>query len=353
MTFHGSEYQRFNKSTVKNLKGMTCSVSYCKHTSVKVAIGTSFHNIKNAKLKNILATTEHPVFNISPYDLLKVIESAKTPTEQYLVSISFLVNTGFLNTNNCGLNLDSLEVDKYYPHFINLIPLIMQFSREKEEGILKKKDRKDHDILPVYKVSTINCESGSQLKQYLKLLYSQIDSLLMGGMPIVKDEFMLDDEIALEQEIKKILSNYKVSHKLYSEKLGQWALRSISIHNDDVTPQQLKAFKYYLNAPVNKLREEVLRQIIKEIKDLLSYEDADRENSLLVIRHLEAKLETICDFNDKLGFITLEAEISKNEGALIQYETRTKVTDNFAVVVNRKPSGDSALERLRNKFKKG
>lgn len=338
-----------NEATLKELKTMTASISYCRHTHIKIVIGTEFHN---SSLKNKLVRSEHPVFNLDCKQLIRLLKECRTPTEKYLASTALLVKSGLFDTSHYGLHLDSRNFAIVERELMKILTPLVNYINTAVEMRVE---------LPTLVISPDNCESGSMIKNYFRTIGNRLEAYYTSLIPHhnrKSNALAMDDEIELERDLIKILSGYSLKATRYSPRTGKWAIKQMRIKNADITEQQLVTISHYLNNPtLERLNIDTLKSVIVLAKESLPYEDSDRANSLMVIRHLEAKLETINNINASLGFITLEEESSYNKDALMRYTTKTKVTDSITinntvkvVVTNPNPSGMTALDRMRAKF---
>ncbi len=344
-----SQPTQHDTETLKTLKEISATISFCHHTNIKIAVGTHFHN---SSIKNKLVRNSHPVFGLSPLELITLLSESRTPTEKYLAVTALLVNTGLISTKRCGLYLESeKEVNKIFKALVRVIKPLSKYIRTENHHKLD---------LPTLIISRDNNTSGSRIALYLKEVSKQLH-LYYGDNPLTAQEKKrekLEDELALEVELNRILNTYHLKGSKYTPKLGQWAIKQMHIKNEDLTGTQADTIRHYLNSTnLDRLNVGTLQKVIKIAKASLPYEDDNREQSLLVIRHLEAKLETIHNIVASLDFITVKEEEQHNKGANVKYTTKTKVSDmsfhnNVVVKVsNNKPTGDSPLARMLNKFK--
>lgn len=333
---------------LRTLREVTATISYCYHTNVKIAVGTHFHNSSVSKR---LVKSTHPVFALEPLDLITLIAESKTPTEKYLSTAALLINSGLLNTSRCGLYWQESDVEKVFKALIRIIkPLTQYFTTGNKHQL----------TLPTLMISRENNTSGDRVAIYLKEISKQLH-LYYGNNPLSvreKNREKLEDELALELELNKILNAYNLRSSKYTPKLGQWAIKQMRIKNDELTSTQVEGIRHYLNSTnLDRLSVGTLQKVIALTKNSLPYDDDVREQSLLVIRHLEAKLETIHNIVASLDFITIADEEQYNRGANVKYTTKTKVQDmtfknNVVVkVANTKPIGESPLARMLNKYK--
>lgn len=325
----------------KKSSALSASISYCRHCNVKIVIGTEFSN--SPELNEI--KREHPAFGLHPLQLVSLFSKAKTPTEKYISAVALLVKLKLIDTTDCGLILEQKESYKVEKQLAGMLTTISNWLNQKIKV-----------SLPTLKISEDNNTKGSNIVEFLKEVNSTLESKCGVFASLTKkvNETKLDDEIELERDIRRILETYHLSNKnkKYNPKLGKWAVKELKA-NTTFTSEQESLLLHYLNTDkVERLHTDILRKLINFCKNNLSYEEHNRTQSLLVIRHLEARLEHINKVSESLGFIILQEEESKNTKGQMTYKTKTKVKEVMSVrkVVNRKPTGETALDRLKAKF---
>jgi len=340
-----------NEQSLKSLKAITASISYCRHTHIKIVMGTEFHN---CKLKHKLFKSEHWVFQCSAYEIIELLSASKTPTEKYLCTVALLVTSGLVDTSRCALHLDTKEFRVIEKEMMQVLKPLLTYMNTKPDLQIE---------LPTFMVAVDNCENPCFLKEFLKTVRKRLQLFYGGGLESMQTKAerqagMLEDEIEHERKLVAILSDYSPRASRYNARTGKWAIKQMQIKNPDITEEQVEVIKHYLNNPtLESLDTTVLKEVTKLCKESLPYDEGMREQSLLIIKHLESKLRTINDINASLGFIVLENELVHNEAANISYTTKSKVsndviynTTKIVKITNSNPQGLTALDRAKAKF---
>lgn len=344
------------------LRSISATISYCRHTNTKLAISTSFLSSRTAHKAGAIAS-EHPLFSLPLPTIHDIYQESSTTTERYISMVAYLVGVGVVTTRETGLHLETHELDKVLPvfrHFLYITLPLIHDAKALERATSR---------WPVLVISNENRTSGGVLKDHLQhcidiLEASDICLTKLVSLRHASAEEALSQELAdlwdnadEERRVRRMVAQGAVASKKYTPKIGQWALKKVRSNDFEsaISEEQLDSLRYHLNAPAEKLLESNLRQCIAILKDYLGYEDYERTKSLLVIRHLECKLEDIVSAKADYGFVIAEVEESRNEKGLVSYDLRTasKALEGAkAKVVNRRPVGSSALARMMNKFGK-
>lgn len=329
-----------NSSTVTTKVGSTFSgqVSYCKHTHIAIVLTNSF---QFGATRGEFIAAEHPVFHadtkwLERTYLTMMRKECGTTTEKYLLVTAMLRAYGLLDTSRCGLHLGSEEFYRVWDAFG---ALMTEFGESIRASKLPK-------FVATYVVSENNASSGRALACYLKELQAELHHnyavITAGKLPAKTSKQMLDDEIELEQELKRILNS---NSGKYLPKHGKAACLELG-RLEHIGDAQVNLVRKYLFAEdFDKLHTGVLRQVIDICANGLDFTDNfTRVRNLLVMRHLEAKLETILNIEKDAGFILLEMEAGKAD--TIKYQTRTKVTETSKIETVRVASTTATGEKL-------
>lgn len=331
----------------KRMKTITASISYCHHTHTKISIGTNFTNCPEL---TAFIKDQHPLFS-NDFPLataIRVYGKSKTTTERYIAMTAILVKARIIDTTVSGLMLDGEQVDYLKSAFDALVAVINQ--------CLNFKFSLPIDTLHI----TDDLASDSKrLHLHLKGSAQAIDSATYaaGGTRLLEvsdratEKLRLEDEISLEQELKKVLVGYNATTSAkYDSNLNRWTRRALN--RSDMTDEQIDTAMKILNTHPDNLRTGLVEAILPTVTESLCYDDeASRRNSALVIRHLEYKIELQMACLYKSGFVVeVLAEEAKQDKAMIQYATKTRaVEDKIVAKISVKRS--SVLEAMRAKLK--
>lgn len=349
-----------NNSNSSNSSNTTAMISYCKHTATKLVASTSFKNSRTASKYN-LVPSEHGIFALALPVIYDIFSEVQTPTEQYIAMTAYLVNLGVVSTRDMPMTLETNDLVKVLPIFKQLAVITLSIVSD------RKRLARLRDEVPMLMVN--DSTNGKSLKDHLKYCISIIEASSISRYCTVLQKELSDSGMALdriadlysvadaESELVMALASYRTNSTVnarYSRRLGAWAIKQIIANTEDDDTYNSKVIEAIRNAifqPTDNLDADQLKKIILLVKEGLTYEDHEREQSLLVVRMLESKLEDMLSISFAFGFVTVEKETSKNTGAGMKYETRTKIVSVVNPVTNRNPEGKTALERMRNKFK--
>ncbi len=339
---------RVNTGLPKRMKTISASIAYCHHTNVQISVGTSFTNCP--ELTRFIRA-EHGIFDslVPLATAIKIYGKSRTTTERYIAMVAVLVKAKIVDTSEVGFILDGSAVDSLQPAFEQLLAILNQ--------CLAFRFTAPVNILVI---DSINQCDAKRLKQQIVDVAQELDSanFAAGGSKIIPNDtkktkqLQLDDEIALEKELSKILSGYDSFSKSdgtsikYSKELNRWTRRALN--RSDMTDEQITTAMKILNTVPDKLRTGTVEAVLPLIRESLSYDDeVSRRNSAIVIRHLEYKIELQLACLHKSGFVSeVVAEEIKNDLAATKYIANTKVVQDKAIeAVSKKVS--PALARLR------
>jgi hypothetical protein len=292
------------------LSDYSATTSYCQHTGVKLVIGTEF---QQTSLRGKFLKHEHPIFSLSTNRLFKVIGQSFNkcnPTEKYLLMVAFMrqitTNTSgtkqpILDTSKHPLLLEENVVIKLSESFYYLVKAYEGLSRSNQPL----------PVLPVYRVDFELSQNASALIAFVKRVTNLLDQASNSWIkPEATTTEKLDDEIQLEQQLKKILNNYNSASrpKAYSSKLGKWAVKQLVIVAPHLKDDKIASISYYIQCTSLNLDEELLKEYIGLLSDVLPMDEMHREMSLLVITHLKSKLSNIYKELENYGFDLIEDE---------------------------------------------
>jgi hypothetical protein len=340
-------------NTNNNTSHWTATVSYCKHTATKLVVSTSFKNSRTATKHNLISS-EHNIFALPLAVIYDICGECTTPTEKYIAMTAYLVKLGVISTRDMPLQLEDTDMTKVAPVFREFAILTQSLISD------ARRVREFKDTIPMMLVN--EGTNGTTLKQHLRYCISVVEAsrlaqyttqiqreLASSGMSLdrIADIYEQADS---ETEMMDMLRGYKSKNSRYSKQLGAWAVKQI-IANTDYNSRVIEAIRNAIFKSIDDLEVEPLKRIIVLVKEGLTYEDHEREQALLVVRMLESKLEDMLSISYSFGFVRIEKEVSRNTSANVKYDTRTKVININSTVTNRNPTGATALDRLRNKFK--
>jgi hypothetical protein len=327
------------------LRKYTATTSYCQHTGIKIVIGTEF---QNSSLRGRFLPTEHPVFTLSAPKLIALVlemQHKANPTEQHLLLIATLNKLGLI-VHHAPFMVDTADTTngKVWDAFIPLVLTHNAFTS----------NAKPIPALPLLAISEDT--TGADILTYIKTITADLNSYIV--TPVLSKADRLGDELDLERELKSLLSSYnrsKVS-KAYNAKLGRWALKVLmdTANISDEQYRQVEVCLFSKNA--HRLSSDILRSSVGLLKSIMPLSTSTRTNSLLVIRHIESKLEELGAVTADFGFTILEDEDASIKGEHgITYTTRTKSVPRLVstLVAATSPivtDGMTALERLAAKF---
>jgi hypothetical protein len=347
------------KRTTDN--AMTLAVSYCMHTGTKIVIGNNFKNCPTARKHNLIAS-EHPIFALPSAVIYNIYSESTTPTEHYISMVAYLVKLRAITTRDCALAFehDAIEVCKqrFREFLIMTLPLIHDKKKLAKLSIptlvISEENCSSGDVLKNHLINCCNLIEADKLSEHSARVQREIANSSMHLDAIANLYSLADSEQSLNQQLQnyKLVESKKEASTSHSKQMAAWAMKQIKC-NTDYSLETLGAIRHALFQSTDRYTEERFKYIIQLVKDGLTYEDHERSNSLLVIRMLEAKLENLLNISLAFGFVDVEFEDSFNEAAITQYKTRTKLVakpDAKLVIANRKPTGESALDRLKNKF---
>lgn len=327
-------------------KDFSGSMSYCRHTNIKVVIGTEFHN---SSFRSRAVKAQHWIFDLGALDILRLYKEAKTPTERYLSSIAILHSVGLVDTTRYSFHIDNAEVvDKIRRGINRMVEALHNY-------IIN--DNNLEIVLPSFIVTADN-DNGKTLYSFLETIAIQLNASYGSGLAGAKATAKLHtlEEQELAEELRRI-ANTPVFAKKYTTAVGAWAIKEIKHKMPDMSQDSLDKIRHYLNtSKVETLEEDALAVLTKRIGDWLPYDNATaKRNSLLVIEHLKARLNAKRDITEALGFITTKEQEQYLAGPDVIVKERVAKTTQYKEVdrkvTNTAPAGSSPLERLRNKFK--
>lgn len=352
--------------TTPPLTTMTAALSYCKHTGVKLAISTTFANCPTAHKHNIVAL-EHPIFGLALPVRYAIYSESKTPTERHVAMVAILVGLEVLDTTRQPVMLESHEVDALHLQFREFLNLTSALIHDSKKLAAMR--------LPMLRTGRDTPVNGERIKTHIDWCGEIVEAseagyfatrIKMEGRRTGYDvDQVLDlyDSADDERALVAMLSA-KPSKTITASrgKLNGWAMKSIK-RNTEYSQDQLDFIKYHMHTTSDQLLVDNLRSAIKLTKAGLTYEDYEREQSLLVIRMLESKLEEVLEVEQSYGFVDLEDMETSNDSATITYTTKTKAvprglatlgTNNAGALAGKPTSlamaavqkGDSALGRL-------
>lgn len=347
-----TDYRKLPLSVRHNYSGQ---VSYCQHTHIKLVTSDLF---SRTRLSSSAVIAEHPVFQLTPSTLMKTwLGESLTTTEKYLISTAFLVRIGAITTTDkdcCGLHITDKEFAKYEQIFHELVTSVgYQIVLHPQWRLLQ------------LRITPEVADSGTRIKHHIENLLEQIQSLLLeegiSSQLAARSTCSggdLDDAVEHEAQLRKLLQSYTI--KSYNAKLGQWAVRQLqSLSHDSISSVEIEVVQFCLNAPDGKLRDTLLKQSIDLLKTHLDFvNDDSRNKAVLVVRHLQHKLEQIYKEVETLGFITLDIDIEAGRGTGVNYSAKTKVKSELQLslkkaIRDKQASGadnSGALARLRERI---
>ena len=337
------------------------TLSYCQHTHIKLVMSDHF---SRTRINGAAVLSEHPVFNLSLHDLINLwVRESLTVTEKYLASTALLVKINVINTTGkdcCGLHIDENEFAKYEQIFNELVVTYgYQLATH------------THWSLTNLRITPEIASSGKRIKHHIENIIEQVESLLLEegiSQQLSKRNCTgaddLDDAVEFEAQLRKSLQQY--NQRTYSSKLGQWAIRQLqSLSHDTISSDEIEVVQFCLNAPDIKLRDTLLKQSIELLKSNLDFMHNDSRNkAVLVVRHLQHKLESIYKEAEEMGFIILDTDIDAGRGTGVNYTTKTRVKSEIQLKLKKakqdanigntttKPVSSTAndlLARIRNK----
>ena len=325
---HELQAKKLYNNLPKHTQALTASMSFCHHTNTKLVMGTSFNNIKEL---TTYIRSAHPIFSpeIPLLTLLKIYGKSKTVTERYIAMTSILVKTRIINTDDCGLHLESNHVDFLKPAFDALVTVIHQalsieFKVAVNTLVIRGDSQSDYKRL------------HTQIKESAQAIDSATYNA--GGVRLLAvdhqttKQLKLDDEVALEQELTKILTNYEgTKGNKYTPQLNRWVRRTLT--RSDMTLEQTNMTMKIINSKPDVLRTGTIEAILPLVEVSLCYDDdVSRRNSAMVLRHLNymIELQLACLYTS--GFVNdIVREEVRSDKAMTIYAAKTKIEEDAAI----------------------
>lgn len=345
----------------------TSTTAYCKYTGIKVSIGTEFHN---TVLRNTMLATVHPIFAAKEGTILKaIVDSVRskqppTPTEQHLLCIAYLHKAGYIYSTPatehkpCPIILDwsTSKAPKLWRAFLRLVQVRTEYTANHKE-IANRVQLNPFQEITIPDLQAFIVEATSQYTVY-------------SSMPrTTKSDNRLDDDIALEREVRSILDHFdkQITKNKYSGAVGKWCIRTLE-EDPSISTEQVAQVKYALfQDNIDRISVDLLESSMRLLKDVLPMDSMCRINSTLCVRYLAAKLERLNVYASNFGFVILEEEDitigDVESGEHVAFKARTKVKTTIKVE-HKKPNkvegaegstytapANSALARLLAKRK--
>lgn len=284
-----------------NFKSLTNKVTFCHHTGIKIAVSTHFANYS----KKLKLVAEHPIFNAKASQLEDLIVYQQlTTTEAYLACTAYLVNAGLVITDKKGLELDTEEFErsgmKWY------LPRLFPLLRKHVDNPKIIKDIEDAHELPLYAVSTDNCTSGGQLKEYLKELVKLLEMYYdpSGSLSTYKADIETD---LLRAELHKINNGYNdaLPTKFIKKKFLRLASAQMSNNQLEVVKDML-----FTTNPT-KYKEEKYDKIAKYLMaTITTFDSKDFEMiKQQIIRYFDHMVLYVQDIGSNISFDIVQDEI--------------------------------------------
>ncbi|MBM84469.1 MAG: hypothetical protein CMM47_00590 [Rhodospirillaceae bacterium] len=274
---------------------------------------------------HVLVPDIHPIFSMPRRQILDIYYDVKFNNELYLVLLAILNDYDLLECHCPITDITDRGITDVKDAIREFIGLIISTGADQLERI----------NLPTIVNNAENPLTDKRLKDtlhgYIKMLesgrYSTITSKLLDAFDdadIDATYDKADDERSLVARFKEY--RLRTTRDMANKKLlNGWAMKVLTARSG-YSSRQLAKIRHCMDTAATDLREKDLREVIALVKDGLTYEDYERENSLVVVRSLESKLERLLDYEADFGFIDLDDEISANKAAVFEYETKTKVT---------------------------
>lgn len=297
------------------LADYSATVTYCRHTGIKLVIGTEF---QQTALRGKFLKHEHPIFSLVPNKLLTLISksfNSCNTTEQYLLMVAFIkliksastnssdTPNSILDTSNCPLLLEEAEVTQLGKSFYYLVKSYKQLVG----------NHRPLPLLPTFKVTAELSTDISALVAFIKRVTTLLEQASFYYEPAsyeLTNAEKLDDELALEKQLGSILNNYSSTKKSkgYNSRLGKWAIKQLVIVAPHLDDDKIASIAHYIQSDSLNLDDEILKEYINLLEDVLPMEELEREQSLLVIAHLKSKLDVIYKCLEDYSFVLLEDE---------------------------------------------
>ena len=295
--------QQVSKSDKKALLSKyTATTTYCQYTGIKLVIGTEF---QNTNLKGKFLKQSHPIFSVPTPQLLKVLASYSklNPTEKYLLTIAFLKSLDLLESS-APLAWNEETLLAVEPTFMALLRCYNRYTTNHSHAL---------PLLPTLRITDDNSNTPTVFKSFLSTVINSIEAASFSSIRVSTsddDDYKMNDELELEQQLKKIVDNYDraARPKAYNSKLGKWAIKQLKIVAPTLDSHKLASISYYIQCDSLALNDELLKEYITLLSDVLPMGEYERERSQLVIRHLKSKLEDINKDLEDYGFVILEEE---------------------------------------------
>ena len=291
-------------------KGFTGTVSYCKLSGIKIAIGTEFHQLQRSMM---LASSLHPVFSLSVKELQKLAKAAAakgSPTEQYLALLAVGRSCGLWVLDSPPLELaQSAKLEAGLPELLGLLIEVSdseanlpQLRLTEASGYVGVKDF----LLECKAIA----DSWTRLKDRSSRAVSVLDSLAP-----------LDWELELARE----LAEANKSGRAYTRKIGKWCLQWLQ--SEGLARESLELVAWTLHQETDRLHREQLRDSLDLLCNNMPLTDellADK--AMACIGYIESKLTVVDKRIANFGFALLEDELGALSGAGLPQYTRTAAT---------------------------
>ena len=276
---------------------------FCKFSSAELSVTNQFNNFASTNKNNKLVASVHPVMELNSSQLLKLATAKAihkySNTERHILLVALIKYTGVV-AFDFPINKHSISANKtkeLLPHLIDSCLAIHTNAHLWEEA---------SKLLPV---TTVTADSVGKIdieSWYNLLLLPATDQLKysldgklahpngVGLAAKLPDE--IDIEHALSQEVKEWNANNKKIR--YSKDLAIWSAKHLFANSANMNKgDSYTRVKYLMNAPIEKIKSvEDLESLRKELADILPRTDsvysADRTNTILVLRHLDSRIES-------------------------------------------------------------
>lgn len=335
--------------------------TYCKYSGIVCAVSPAF---STTTFSNKFYKAQHPVLDLAPTSLLKLAaECAKlghdsvTNEEKHLLLVAYLKSVGLLHflPDHINQRTQPLVLDWTSTQSPKLWRTLLEFIRDYSQA------QQNNSFIPEIPQLVVGGSEQVTIGKCIQYLIEAVRSIKVYsglGRTLTKAE-KLDDELSLEQEIKNMLRSYdSASNKLkYSPAIGKWCVNYL-LEDPSVSLPEVEAIEKALALKdLYRVKADWLRKVLSLMKNILPMDTANRVNSLLCVKQIQTKLETLGVLNSNSGLIILGEEDFSIEGEEgITIKSRSKMSEAEGTARTNNPEGiktamaqapqNSALARL-------
>lgn len=342
--------------------------TFCKYSGAIVASTNQFNNFSKVNRnhgKQLVATT-HPIMELGIKPLLELGTdkplSRYTATERHIlfVALARYTNTLDIRFPITTATLSPRKCEELLPELLEACLNISLNLPLWEMEVVK--------ALPVTRITESN-RNTVDLETWLRVLILPATKELSyavcspAGVNLARPtniglQLKTPTELELEQALKADLNNWKDSNKrnAYTRDLAVWACNKYQNGTGTILDKATRTrISFLLNSPIEKVKDvRELEQLKRQLAPVLPREDGnnnhDRTNTILILRHLDSRIEYFDTLSSILGGSIDEIDSELPEDIGISYTIKqvntTKAEPTLpADKVKRTPEQNAALAK--------